>query len=560
MDAELNLLVVEDDEVDRLAVHRALRQAGLRAQIKVVEREEEAIAALATGTFDCALLDYQLGQGDGLAVLRAVREQGIRTPIIMLTGQGDESIAVELMKAGAADYLPKGKLSPERLQQSLRYALRLNEAEREAERATEALRLLAETSALLETPLEYEVTLASVAQLAVPHFADYCLILVQEKDGVYHRLLSHHPDPTLDTLLQEFVTTYPFNPTAPVGTARVVRTREPELHTEVGEAIYRAVALDEHHLELMRRVGANSFISVPLFARGQFLGALTFCRMVGRSPYDEHDLTLAKELGHRAAMAVDNARLYREAQEAIRTRDAFISIAAHELKTPLTSLYGYSMLLRRRGEREGWVNERDRKAIDTIVEQARRLNKMIESLLDFSRLEAGQLSIERAPVDVVALVKGVVAEVRPTLHQHTLDLHMDCPAPLLIHGDALRLEQVFHNLIQNAVKYSPGGGLVVVRLAREEGFARVEVTDQGIGIAPDAMTMLFTRFYRATAPEVQQVSGLGVGLFVVSEIVALHEGRVQVSSRLGEGSTFSVLLPLTQDQSLENSDQLASHC
>lgn len=558
MDAELKLLVVEDDEVDRLALQRALRLAGLGAQIHAVEREADAIAALSTHTFDCVLLDYQLGQGDGLAVLRAAREMGIRTPIIMLTGQGDESIAVELMKAGAADYLPKGKLTPERLQQSLRYAMRLHEAEREAERATEALRLLAETSALLETPLEYEATLASVAQLAAPHFADYCFILVQEKDGAYRRLLSHHADPTVDAMLQEFIASYPFDPSAPVGAARVVRTGEPEFQAGVGEDLYRAVALDDRHLELMRRVGANSYISVPLSARGQFLGAITFSRMGARQPYDEHDLALAKELGYRAAMALDNARLYREAREAIRTRDAFISIAAHELKTPLTSLYGYSMLLRRRGEREGWVNERDRKAIDTIVEQARRLNKMIESLLDFSRLEAGQLSIERAPVDVVALVEAVVTEARATLHQHTLDLTLELPSPLLIHGDALRLEQVFHNLLQNAVKYSPAGGPITVCLAREEGFVRVEVADQGIGIAPDALGLLFTRFYRATAPEVQQVSGLGVGLFVVGEIVALHEGHVQVSSRLGEGSTFSVLLPLMQDQTLENSDQLAS--
>jgi PAS domain S-box-containing protein len=250
-----------------------------------------------------------------------------------------------------------------------------------------------------------------------------------------------------------------------------------------------------------------------------------------------------RDITERHLIEEDRARLYREAQAAVRLRDAFFSIAAHELKTPLTSLLGQVQLLQRRGEREGTLNERDRRTVGVVAEQATRLNRMVTALLDISRIELGRLSIERAPLDLVALARRVVDEIRPTLTQHTLE----CVAPggpIPIAGDALRLEQVLQNLIGNAVKYSPAGGVVSVRVDQRATHARVTVHDRGIGIPPAALPQLFQRFYRASNADERHFPGLGIGLYVVKEIVELHGGAVSVESEEGQGSAFTIELPL----------------
>ncbi len=231
-----------------------------------------------------------------------------------------------------------------------------------------------------------------------------------------------------------------------------------------------------------------------------------------------------------------------EAQEAVRTRDVFLSVASHELKTPLTSLMGQAQLLHRRGLRDG-LRERDLRSITVIAEQASRLNKMILALLDVSRLEAGQLSIERAPLDLGVLARRVVAEVQPTLEKHTV-VYNGPEVPSIIEGDELRLEQVLQNLIQNAIKYSPTGGQVTVDVTQRGTTACIAVTDQGLGIPQEALPQLFGRFYRAGNVDAQYIAGMGIGLFVVKEIVTLHGGTVEVESTEGRGSTFMVCLPV----------------
>jgi PAS domain S-box-containing protein len=261
-----------------------------------------------------------------------------------------------------------------------------------------------------------------------------------------------------------------------------------------------------------------------------------------------------RDITDRKQIEAERARLYGKAQEAVRLRDIFFSVAAHELKTPLTSLLGQAQLLQRRGQREGTLNERDLRTIGVVADQAARLNKMVAALLDISRIEQGRLSIEQAPLDLVALTQRVVDEIRPTLTDHTLTC--TAPAdPLRIEGDALRLEQVLQNLIGNAVKYSPAGGPVEVRLERQPALrgieqrerVRVAVRDQGIGIPQTALPQLFQRFYRATNADDRQFAGLGIGLYVVKEIVELHGGTIAVESKEGRGSTFTFWLPLNLD-------------
>jgi signal transduction histidine kinase len=245
----------------------------------------------------------------------------------------------------------------------------------------------------------------------------------------------------------------------------------------------------------------------------------------------------------RAQLLAREQRARAEAEAAVRVRDQFLSIAAHELKTPLTSLLGNAQLIQRRLAREGkGLDERNQRLLRVIEEQATRLHKLIEAMLDISRIQSGQLSIESVAMDLGTLTQRVVENIRPILERHTIEI-IRPDMPLLINGDELRLEQVLHNVIQNAVKYSPAGGVVTVRVEPQDDRACVTVTDQGIGIPKMALPHLFQRFYRAENVDTRHISGLGVGLYVVKEIVKLHGGEIAVTSTEGVGSSFTISLP-----------------
>jgi PAS domain S-box-containing protein len=244
---------------------------------------------------------------------------------------------------------------------------------------------------------------------------------------------------------------------------------------------------------------------------------------------------------------VSERRRYEQGlREALATRDQFFSIAAHELRTPLTSLLGNAELLRRRLLREDRLSERDQRALRVIVEQGRRLTQLIAALLDLSRLERGQFALELQPLELGELARRIVEETLPSLDRHEVALNL-CEEPLPVRADALRLEQVLQNLLQNAVKYSPDGGQITVTLERRDGRAVVAIADHGIGIPAAAQDGLFQRFYRAVG-EHSHISGLGVGLYVVKEIVDRHGGEVWVESAEGAGSTFFVALPLAAEE------------
>ena len=200
--------------------------------------------------------------------------------------------------------------------------------------------------------------------------------------------------------------------------------------------------------------------------------------------------------------------------------------------------------------REQTLSERDQRVLQVIVTQAKRFHGLIDSLLDIGRIQVGGLQIERQPLELCSLVRELTDEIEPSLEQHTIQMECDADA-LIIAGDAGRLAQVVQNLLQNAVKYSPAGGAVTVRVYRQHNRAYLAVSDQGIGIPEAAQANLFQQFYRATNVEVQQIQGMGIGLYVVKEIVALHEGEITVESREGQGSTFTVSLPLYTGTSAE---------
>ena len=375
-------------------------------------------------------------------------------------------------------------------------------------RAEQAQRFLSEASAALAASLDYATTLDRVARLAVPALADWCAVHIREADGMIHRLALAHVDPARAARVRKRPDRYPLDPNARHIVPQVIRSGQPEITSAVPDELLVEAARDADHLATLRLLGFRSYICVPLLAHGQTFGAITLAIADSGRHYERSDLALAEELARRAAAAIENAQLFQ-----------------------------------RRDTREGSLSERDRRSLSLVVEQSQRLNRMIEALLDLSRLETGQLSIERKPLDLRELARRMVAEAQTGLEQHSIVFSAP-EQPLMVIGDELRLEQVIQNLIQNAVKYSPVGGRVDVRVARRGSMAYVAVTDQGIGVPQSALPRLFTRFYRASNVNPQHISGMGVGLYVVKEIVTLHGGEVGVESQEGAGSTFTIYLPL----------------
>jgi PAS domain S-box-containing protein len=428
----------------------------------------------------------------------------------------------------------------EREQQARREA----EAARDAARAAEVrLTFLAEASRILATSLGYETTLQTVAKLAVPQIADWCAVDLLSDDGSLARLAVEHVDPAKVEWARELQRRNPPDPDSPSGAYGVLRSGKPIFYPQITDEMLVAAAPDSAALELARAIGFSSVITVPLVARGQTFGVLTLVAAESKKNYGAGDVALAEELARRAAVAIDNAKLYQQAQEAIKARDQFLSVASHELRSPLTALRTNAQLIQRRVSATGQVSEKDHQALKMLVSQTRRLNDMVSAMLDLSRIETGQLSLNKAAVDICALTQQVVGEMRMMLEGRQLDLTMPGRA-LIVDGDALRLQQVLLNLLHNADRYDPSGGEIKVVVQEIEGRACLSVIDRGIGIPGAAQARLFQHFYRAPNASTVHATGMGIGLYVVKEIVVLHGGEVSVDSQEGEGSTFTVCLPL----------------
>lgn len=409
-------------------------------------------------------------------------------------------------------------------------------------RAQERMRFLAEASVLLSTSLDYSTTLDNVARLVVPNLADFCVVDLIDAEGMPSGLVVAHRDPAKEELLRQIRQQMPVSPDypgSPIG--QVIRTRRPVYIPEVPESLFRFYIEHLTHLDDLGSLIPGSLIAVPLISRDRLWGVLT----LGISTpgfYTPEDLSMTEELARRAAIAIDNASLYQDACQAIQLRDQFLSVVAHELKTPVTALLGYAQLLQRRLKREQLLNPRDQQAFDRLAEQVARLHDMTNGLLDLSRIQAGTLTFDPRPLDVGEVVRRLVEELQLTLEHHRIDIS-DPDEPLLIEGDEMRLRQVFSNLLQNAVKYSPQHSEVTVELARHGKYVSIAVRDYGIGIPAEDLQNIFTLFYRASNTKRTGLGGIGVGLAVVKEVIVLHGGSVEVESTEGAGSTFRVLLP-----------------
>jgi signal transduction histidine kinase len=394
---------------------------------------------------------------------------------------------------------------------------------------------LAEASATLGTSLELGDTLVTVAHLAMHHAADWCAVELAAGLGPGAVAAA---DPELEPALTELVASYPARREpaslagrALTGQALVLGPNEPF-----------APARDARHERLLAHVAPSAALAVPLRARGQTLGVMTLAHTRPGARYGASDLALAEELGRDAAVAVDNARLYREAQAAVQVREDFLGIAGHELKTPLTALKLQLQSLQRAAAkptppRLDQLHDR----LGRMGQQILRLERLMNDLLDVSLVTAGRLRLQPEEVDLRAIVLDVVARQSENLAESGSTVSVDAPAPVSAWVDPGRFEQVVLNLFTNAVKYGRGRPIEVT-LAREGAHARLAVRDQGIGIAPEAQSRIFGRFERAVSN--RHYGGLGLGLWIVRQIVDASGGQIRFTSTEGEGSTFEVELPL----------------
>ncbi|RKH72331.1 sensor histidine kinase [Corallococcus aberystwythensis] len=400
--------------------------------------------------------------------------------------------------------------------------------------------LLAEASGLLTGSLAPEDALRSVAALTVQRFADWCAVDLLGGSHACQRITEARSEALRATSPARMQCALP-DLNAAHGPGRVLRLGEPEFCPEGCAAM--SLGCVRNGQALTEVVEFQSWISVPLLARDHALGALTLARLEGSGPYGPADFALAQELARRAAMALDNARLYQQAQLAVGLRDEFLSIASHELKTPVTSLQLSVQGLMRLG-RTGALRTASVEAVthslEVIERQAKRMAKLVNTLLDVSRIHAGRLELEFEEVDLAALVRDVAARFAPELATSgtRLLVHADTPVPGV--WDRSRLDQIVTNLLSNAIKYGEGRP-IELRVEGDAVMARLEVQDQGIGIPAERHARIFRAFERAVSS--RHYGGLGLGLHIVNQLVERLGGSVRVESETGQGATFTVELP-----------------
>lgn len=406
-----------------------------------------------------------------------------------------------------------------------------------------ALQFLADASALLSASLDYKTTLANVAHLAVPKIADWCTIYIVNDVGALEPLVAVHADPAKTRWLKTLNSRYLPDPDAQAGVSHVIHSQKPEYVSEVTDAMLVKSALNEEHLTLLRTIGLKSYLTVPLVHEGKSLGAIMLVKAGKGGRYRGVDLQIAQELASRAALAIANSKLYLSAQQAVTSRDEFISIASHEIKTPLTSIKGFVQLIRRR------VKPTDSPQIyeyvDKIENQVGQLTKLITNLLDVTRIEAGKLVYSFEELDIREVIEEVCEVCQAATPTHTIII--DSHDPVAVVADRERISQVLMNLVTNAIKYSPEADQVIVRITEGINEVMIGVQDFGRGLTKEAQAKIFQRYYRVQNTDLDTLPSLGLGLYLSSQIIKAHRGKIEVKSRVNHGSTFSFTLPKVKD-------------
>lgn len=506
-----SVLLVEDSPSDARLIRELVRDGSTRFEVVHVATLGAALEALASQRFEVVLLDLALPDTCGVETVERILEAASEIPVVVLTGNDDDGVALRAVHVGAQDYLVKGQFDHELLARTLRYAIERRRAEEharrllaaeaaraEAARARERAELLAAASDALAATLDLDEALAGVARLLVPRLGDACTIELLEAGGASRRVAEAH---------------------APEG---------PDGRHEASGLL--------HVTEL------------PLHARGRALGTVSLRSVRARADETPEDAALARELARRIALAVDNALLIRDAQRASAeakraacAREELLAIVSHDLRNPL-SVVGLALANLRRAL--GASGEARSSALLERAENAyQRMLRMIDDLLDVATIDAGTLTVDPKPHAVGPLVAELVDAQRGLAAAKSVALSSDVADPeALVLADRDRFAQVLVNLVGNAIKFTPTGGAVRVVAEHLEGCFRFSIVDTGPGIPDESAPHVFDRFWRARAGR----SGAGLGLAIAKGIVASHGGEIGLESEVGRGSTFWFTIPCAE--------------
>jgi signal transduction histidine kinase len=413
-------------------------------------------------------------------------------------------------------------------------------------RAEEVLAFVLRVGEELANSLDYETTLQSVARQAVPVLADVCVVDLIGSDGRLRPVAAAHVDAAEETWLRELA----LCDESPATVLRAFRTRQPLIVPELSDTVMNVIAREENApfspraMTVIRGLRAKSAISLPLVARERVLGVLSLARLEASPPFGPEDLPLVQQVARQCALAVDNARLYREAQDAVRVREEFLATTSHELRTPLSEIKGFvTTLLRTDVE---WDEPTRKDLLREIDSDADRLDALISDLLDMSQLvSGGAQNFERAPTAPAVLVSCGLDRVRGRLFDSPLEIDPGLGALPAVWVDARRIEQVLANVVENATKYAPGSTIRISGEVADAGrIVELSVEDEGPGIPAGDLAHVFDMFFRGRSPERSGIPGTGLGLAIARTIVEGHGGQIRAENRPGGGARFVLSLPV----------------
>jgi signal transduction histidine kinase len=418
----------------------------------------------------------------------------------------------------------------------------------ERRRADDAATFLAEASRVLASSADYPTTLTNLARAAVPRLGDWCAVdVLTDPDGAawppgIERVAVVHQEPAKVALATTLTTSFPQDWSREIGTPAVIRTRQPMFLPDVTDAMLAAGAQNEAHLAMLRELHFRSIIVVPLVARDRVLGAITLVMAESERRFTPSDLALAVDLGRRAGVALDNARLLRDAANANAAKTEFLRTVSHELRQPLNAIRGYLDLWQAglRGELTAAMRE----DVDRLSRNQEHLGALIEDLLSFTQLDAGRLVVDRVPVEVAPVFAALEAMVRPQMLARGLDFTYErCDPDLAALGDRDRIIQVCLNLLTNATRATPAGGQVALRCTSDAHGVTITVTDTGVGIPGDKLEAIFDSFTQLGRALNAPKEGAGLGLAISRGLAEAMDGTLTVTSVVGKGSVFSLRLP-----------------
>jgi PAS domain S-box-containing protein len=402
-------------------------------------------------------------------------------------------------------------------------------------RAEEVLRFLSEASTAMAAVLDEKTAMQSLVRLAVPFFADYCTVELANELRQFECVALAHVDSNQEQLLREL--TCAKEPQW--ATDRVVQSGRTE-HQEFLPPDAPYWTANDERRRTLKELAPQSVVAAPLLSRGNVIGVLSlYFSSSSRRRYLKSDVSIAEEIARRAAIAVENARLYQSLKEADRQKDDFLAMLAHELRNPLAAIEYAAALMRMSAEQGP-------KATEIIERQVRHLAHLIDDLLDVSRITRDQIQLQREPIDAALLVRRAVDTAIPSLEKRSHRLALEVAAgPLPIFADPTRIEQILGNLLTNAAKYTPDGGEISVRTYAKDEQLIVKVKDSGVGIPPEMLSRVFELFTQVNPTLDRSQGGLGIGLTVVRRLAEMHGGSISATSEgLGKGSEFTLRLPL----------------